>query len=257
MESLGGLRAEGARVDLPHARLLIPLNGIPETGPVPLSIHFQGGTTIAEENFVRSGQKGVLIASTLSGFSRAFAEPYRDPRAFRELLDRAASAVGGHADRDGAVAFDPITITFFSAGYGAVREILAVPEHYAAIDHLVAADSIYASVVGSGIRAPKIEQMIDFVRFAQAAARGEKTFVVTHTRIATDYASTGECAALLFASIGATLQPQNTYTERGVPIAAELHVGNFHGYRHDGNDATAHMDCLYWVPELVRLHVAR
>jgi hypothetical protein len=37
-------------------------------------------------------------------------------------------------------------------------------------------------------------QMVDFMRFAQAAARGEKIFVVAHGQTPTPYASTADCA---------------------------------------------------------------
>jgi hypothetical protein len=256
-----GRTARGERVELEHARLFVPEGfALPADGVVPLSVHFQGGTTIAEENFVRSDASGVLLASTLSGLSSAFSKPYADPAAFHALL---ASAEARLSTPEVTVRFAPLTITFFSAGYGAVRELLKDPALFARIDALVSVDSIYADVVAPDARAPRVAQMLDFLRFAQAAARGEKVFVLAHGRGVTPYASTGECADLVLASVGVVRTQSLRFTERGVPIAAEAHVGGFHLYTFDEGAASddeakrIHVDCLYMVPELVRAHVLR
>jgi hypothetical protein len=251
-----GRQAEGDRIPIEHASLLIPSGyEVPASGDVPLFVHFQGGVTIAEENFVRMRRPGVLIASKLSGRSSAFSKPYADPRKFHDLLAAAQTELTRRTGRP--VRLGPITITFFSAGYGAVRELLKDPELFARISALVSADSIYASVVADDVRAPDAAQMVDFMRFAQAAARGEKTFVVAHGMYQTPYASTAECANLLLAGVDGARTPVSRFTERGVPIAAEAHVGGFHLYTFDEATAGIHVDCLYMIPEWVRRHVAK
>ncbi|MCA8970162.1 MAG: hypothetical protein KDC95_10275 [Planctomycetes bacterium] len=246
--------ARGERVELPDARMLVPTDLVVDaSGRVPLAIHFQGGTTIAEENFARMDRRGVLIASKLAGRSSAFSKPFQDPAAFRELLlagEREVTRLVGRAVR-----FGPILISFFSAGYGAVRELLKEPEFFDRIDTLVSADSIYANVVDEGVRAPAAHQMVDFMRFAQAAARGEKTFVVAHGMYQTEYASTAECANLLLASVAGTRATSERFTARGIPIASEFHHRGFHLYTFDEAGAGIHVDCLYMIPDLVRRHV--
>ncbi|MCA8954651.1 MAG: hypothetical protein KDC87_01175 [Planctomycetes bacterium] len=250
-----GRRAAGERIPLEHAVLFVPRGyRIPVDRPVPVHVHFQGGTVIAEENFVRMQRDGVLLASTLSGRSGAFAAPYRDPRKFVALLDSAGRALSQRAGQP--VVLGELVITFFSAGYGAVRELLALPALFARIRALVSADSIYASVVAEGVRAPRAEQMVDFQRFAQAAARGEKTFVLAHGLYRTPYASTAECADSILAAVAARRVPVRAFTERGVPIAAEAHVGGFHLYTFAEATPGIHVDCLYMIPELVRRHVS-
>ncbi len=247
--------AVGKRHSLDRNVMFVPKGyRVPASGKVPLYIHFQGGVRIAEENFARMDRPGVLIASTLTGRSSAFSKPYSDAATFRSLLAAGAAILSDQFEAP--VRFAPITITSFSAGYGAVREILAVPEFYSRIDNLVMADSIYASVVAPGVRAPRAGQMVDFARFAQAAAGGEKTFVITHSAYQTDYASTTECANLLLASVAASRrQVEGQFTTRGVPIAAEAHVGGFHLYAFAEADKRIHADCLYMIPDLVRRHV--
>lgn len=258
LEALGR-QASGERVPLANAVLFVPEGfEVPPDGRVPLSVHFQGGVVIAEENFVRSGHGGVLFASTLAGLSSAFSRPYEDPAAFHALL---ASGEEHLSNPERTVRFEPITITFFSAGYGAVREFLKDTTLFERIDSLVSADSIYASVVADDVRAAAAEQMVDFMRFAQAAARGEKVFVLAHGQTPTPYASTAECADLILASVAGRRTPSSGFTERGVPIAAEHHQRGFHlytfaeGAADEAEAKRIHMDCLYLVPELVRKHV--
>ena len=248
-------RAAGERRTLPQAVLFVPDDLVLDaSGRVPLWLHFQGGLRIAEENFVRMHRPGVLIASAITGLSSKFSTPYRDPAAFRALLaagEAALREVTGHS----SATLGDIGITFFSAGYGAVREILKDAEMFARIGALVSADSIYADVVAPHVRAPRMEQMADFVRFAQAAARGEKVFVVAHTEIRTPYATTAETAALLLASVAGERRTVTEVTERGVPITTRADVGGFHLYGFAEDTPGIHMDMLYAIPELVRHHV--
>ena len=248
------VKAIGTRIALPDAELFVPEGfRAPDDGTVALAVHFQGGAKAAQENFVRSGRRGVLIASTLSGRSGAFSAPYRDPATFARLLEAGERALSTQQGRD--VKFGGIAISFFSAGYGAVRELLKDPTWFQRIDALVSADSMYATVVAPAVRAPRIEDCEGFVRFAQAAARGEKTFVVAYGMYPTDYASTSETAALLCASVAGKWTQCVTFTERGVPIERESHIGSFHCYEFAEATAGIHVDLLYFVPEMFRRHV--
>ncbi|MCB9879870.1 MAG: hypothetical protein H6835_19945 [Planctomycetes bacterium] len=248
-----GRIADGDRLPLPDAVLFVPRDFTPPSdGVVPLAVHFQGGAVIAEENFARMQRPGVLIASTLAGRSGAFAAPYRDPAAFAALLAAGERALSRQCGRE--LRFGDLLVTTFSAGYGAVRELLAQPDNFERIGALVAADSIYASVVADDVRAPDAAQMVDFLRFAQAAARGEKVFVLAHGMYQTDYASTAECADLVLAAVAGRRKPSAAFTERGVPIAAEFHQRGFHFYTFDEATAGIHVDCLYAIPEWVRRH---
>lgn len=246
-------RADGERIDLPLAELFVPRGyAAPADGRVPLFVHFQGGVPVAEQNFVRFERPGVLIASRLAGRSSAFSAPYRDPAAFAGLLQAGEQALGQRCGQ--SITFAPITITFFSAGYGAVRELLRHEQFVRRIDNLISADSIYADVV-PGTRQPRPEQMAGFVAFARQAAAGAKVFVLAHSRIVTDYASTAETADALLAALGLPRTPVQAWTARGVPIASEAHRGGFHLFGFDEAEARIHMDILYGVPELVRRYV--
>ncbi|QDV06523.1 hypothetical protein Poly30_20330 [Planctomycetes bacterium Poly30] len=253
-----GLRAiDPARwkpIELANSQLFLPDDlDLTEGETVPLYIHFQGGVSAAKKNFARMERRGVLLASTLAGFSSAFRTPYEDPAAFSDLLDSVDAALSERAGRP--IRSEPVVITFFSAGYGAVREFLKHPAHFDRIQGLVSADSIYASVVSDEVRAPEAAQMVDFQRFAQAAARGEKSFVLVHGMYQTPYASTAECADAILWSVAGQRVPKAWTNERGFTTASEAHVGDFHLYTFDVAEPYIHVECMQMIPELVRKHL--
>src|SRR5207302_384225 len=102
-----------------------------------------------------------------------------------------------------------VVVSSFSAGFGGVRALLKVPEHFARIDGLIMADSIYCGYAGE----PK-EHRVDpalmdgFRRFAAEAAAGRKAFLLTHSALVPDgYASTAETADFLIHALGGTHEP--------------------------------------------------
>src|SRR6185503_19284126 len=96
-----------------------------------------------------------------------------------------------------------LEVSSFSAGYGAVREIIKQPEYFARIRTIVLADSMYAGLETNSVRKPLAEQIDVWVPFARAAIEGKKTFVFTYSAVPTStYASSSECARALLATLG-------------------------------------------------------
>src|SRR5205814_5085774 len=95
-----------------------------------------------------------------------------------------------------------IILTSWSAGYGAVRAILRVPENYARVDRVLLMDGMHASYAGDAPNTgPRQESVIApedvnvFVKFARDAIAGRKRMFVTHSEIFPGtYASTTETA---------------------------------------------------------------
>jgi len=92
--------------------------------------------------------------------------------------------------------FGRVFVSSFSAGFGGVRELLALPEHFVRIDGLILADSLYAGYVGDPAqRRIDPAKMAGFRKFAAEAAAGRKTMIVTHSaQVPDSYASTTETA---------------------------------------------------------------
>jgi hypothetical protein len=80
-----------------------------------------------------------------------------------------------------------IALSGWSAGFGAVREILKRPADAARIDAVLLADGLFtewsSSRSGSGSRDADFAKVKSVIDFARRATEGEKLFVLTHTAI--------------------------------------------------------------------------
>ena len=111
---------EGQRVPLEVGTLFLPAK-LEKAEKTPLFIHFHGAPWLPEVTAARQGGTAVISVQLGSG-SSAYAKPFADSERFGRLLKDAESKAGTR--------FEPVTITAWSAGYGAVREILKVPDYY-------------------------------------------------------------------------------------------------------------------------------
>ena len=144
-----------------------------------------------------------------------------------------------------AIPWGRIWLSSFSAGYGAVREILKDPTQFKRIEAIVAADSIYASLEEDlPGRRPRGTQMRDFRRFATLAAAGQRTFVVTHSAVETPYASTVDTANDLLRVVGI----EREQVEEGRPLPLQLVTqarrGNFYVFGYAGDQGEDHLEHL-------------
>ena len=133
-----------------------------------------------------------------------------------------------------------MVISSFSAGFGAVREVLKRPQNFQRIDGILMLDSLYCGYVGDGT--DEIQEgivhpglMKDFVRFAQASARGEKVMIVTHCMEPTPgYASTRETADYLLGKLKIKATPVDGIVR--LPAGANDPGGELRLYRMASKD---------------------
>jgi hypothetical protein len=224
----------------------------PTNVEVPLTIHFHGADWFVIGEHLRHGLSTPLVVAQLGGASGAYRVPFED----RDRLNRWMRMVVETLQKRGAPANTRITtvdISSFSAGYGAVRELLRSPEYLKLIRRIVLSDSIYGSLEGGAtpalphrVAAESIEPWASFVK---AAARGEKTFVLTHSQVETSYASSGECAAALIQVVNSPIQkitPGSTVASRDpdFPLQYRSDLGNFHVWGYGGTNGAAHLTHL-------------
>jgi hypothetical protein len=115
---------KGHRVDLKSlkgARLFIGPRANPNR-PLPLLIHFHGASWLIEQHIARYLPRAALITVNLGAGSSAYRKPFEQAELFQNLLREAGDEL--HNKRG----WSSITLSGFSAGYGAVREILRRPE---------------------------------------------------------------------------------------------------------------------------------
>ena len=187
------------KVDLGgEATLIVPEGYTPREGRVDLVVHFHGAEATIERALAESGWSSAVVVVNRRGLSSAYAIPFDDPKLFARILERAREAFRADAGAE-PPEIGRLVVSSFSAGFGAVRAILAVPDHFDRIDALVLADTLYC-----GYHEPKSKRskrrpdpalMDGFRRFAAEATAGRKAMLVTHSaQVPEGYASTTETA---------------------------------------------------------------
>ncbi len=237
----------GRREKLELGTLFLPAK-LKLKSPTPLFIHFHGGTWLPEVAADRVGKTAVISIQIGAG-SSAYARPFGDAQLFARLIAEAESK----AD----VKFAPISLTAWSAGYGAVSEILKVPEHYARVDRVLLIDGLHAGYVGGKPGTGKSQEseletdnLEIFLKFARDAVAGRKRMMVTHSEIFPGtYASTTETADWLIAQLEVTRKPVVKWGPMQTQQLSEARAGKFWLIGFAGNTAPDHVDQLHSLPQ--------
>lgn len=238
---------EGKREALELGTLFIP-KGLKKKAP--LVIHFHGGPLAPEIAGARN--KVAVISMQLGTGSSAYARPFADPQLFSRIVKE--------AEAKSHMTFSPIILTSWSAGYGAVRAILRVPEHYARVNRVLLIDGMHASYVGDqpstgpGQESVLVPQDLEiFVQFARDAIAGRKRMIVTHSEIFPGtYASTTETTDYLVSTLGLKLKAVQKEGPMGLQQLGEARKGQFRLLGYAGNSAPDHVDQLQSLPDFVK-----
>ncbi|MFM9010751.1 MAG: hypothetical protein ACKON8_07745 [Planctomycetota bacterium] len=218
---------------------------LPGDAPGDLLIHFHGAVDTIRQAVERAGIRATVVVVNQPGLSAAYALPFReDPDVFASLLELAGQPRNHSADSS-RPRWRHITLSCFSAGYGAVREILKDPAALGRVDTIVAADSIYAGLEDTaaepGGRRVESRDMAEFLAFAEAATRGETVFVVTHSAQPTPYASTTETADYLLAGVGLAREVIDPAADEEFPLVSRVRRGGLVVMGFAGGSGPAHL----------------
>ena len=253
-------RPDGARATLTLGELYLSTNGISRRdATMPLVVHFHGASWLVERHVAKSAPHAALVTVNLGAGSSRYAAPFADPATFSSLLADAAQAATRLRGRP--TRWSGVTLTSFSAGYGAVRAILSQPGDAARISAVILLDSLHASyVIDGNPSAPrtkdpavKVSDLDVFTRLAAEAAGRHTRFWVTHSEVYPGtYASTTDSVNALLASLGLPRKPVLKRGPLGMQQLSEAHRGGFHVLGFAGNSAPDHMDHLYALGEWLR-----
>jgi hypothetical protein len=215
---------------------------------LPLLIHFHGGTWLPEVAAARIGNTAVISVQLGAG-SSVYARPFTDQKLFERLIAEAESKAG--------MKLWPITLSAWSAGYGAVREILKAPENYSRVDRVLLIDGLHTSYVNGkpGPQESEIEtdKLEIFLRFARDAVASRKRMIITHSEIFPGaFASTTETADWLLRQLGIKRRAVVKWGPMGTQQLSEVRVGKFLLVGYAGNSAPDHVDQLHSLPDYLR-----
>jgi len=152
---------------------------------------------------------------------------------------------------------NPLVLTSWSAGTGAIREILKSPESYARVAAILIIDGMHTGYV-DGKPGPQESQLETdklevFVRFARDAVAGKKQMIVTHSEIFPGtFASTTETADYLTGQLGLRRRALLRWGPMQTQQLSETRAGKFLLVGYAGNSAPDHIDQLPSLPEYLR-----
>ncbi len=221
-----------------------------------LVVHFHGAAFLPHRAVAELNGHSVAAVLNLGTGSGVYHRAFADPAVFDSLLTSVTREVSTSLGRPMATA--NITLTGFSAGHGAIRAILLEPRHFDAVDAILLLDGMHTSYVPEGkvladSGAIDTTNLAAFARFARAATRGEKRFLVTHSEIFPGtFASTTETADWLIRALDLKRRPVLNWGPRGLQQLSEVRAGQFEVMGFAGNSAPDHVDHLHAMPELLR-----
>lgn len=222
-----------------------------------LVIHFHGASFIPEHAVARLEGDYVVATVHLGPGSGVYDRSFSDPESYGSIVDRVRQQAGDALGRE--VTFDRVTLSGFSAGYGAIRAILRDPGQFDRIDGVLLLDGLHTEYVperkvladGGRLDEGKLE---GFVRFARAATRTEKRFVITHSEIFPGtFASTTETTDIVLDALGLRRTPVLRWGPGGMQQLSEVEAGRLRILGFAGNTAPDHVDHFHGMPEFLRL----
>jgi hypothetical protein len=222
---------------------------------VDVVIHFHGAAWLPEQAVAALRSSTVAVVLNLGTGSGAYDRAFSDPQVFDTLLAQSMREVS--AIRGKAVGARRITLVGFSAGHGAVRAILRDPAHFARVNSILLLDGMHTSyepdatpLASGGVI--DSTNLLAFEKFARAAIRGEKKFLVTHSEIFPGtFASTTETADWLLHRLGLRRTPVAKFGPRGMQQLSSVKSGSFEVLGFAGNSAPDHIDQLHSMPEML------
>lgn len=210
-----------------------------------LVVHFHGVDTRVQSAFQASGfEHAVLVSVNLGNGSGPYEDRFAMPGSFAQLLEGLQRAIEQHAPMR-SLRLGRVGLSAWSAGYGAIKQILSQQANRERVDAVLLADGLHAGFTDPRTRTIHGPRLAPFVAFAQDAARGEKLMAVAHSAIqTTTYASTTETAAYLTHAVGLAAHPARGEHVGGLELTSSVHEKGFRVDGYEGNDTEAHVDHL-------------
>ena len=246
--------ATGRQIALSNSawKLFIPSTYQQRPGSVAdVLIHFHGDPQTIWNNSQYADLNAIIVTVNYNGLSSAYSTPFSSRSLFRSLVDEALAKVRDESDFSDTLQWDQIGVSSFSAGYGAVREILKNESYRNDIDAVLAADSLYATTAGDGTALDS--QMVNYKQFASQAQANEKTFLFSHSQVLTfTYENTAETGNELMEHLGISANPVSTEGLGTLDFYRHVKSGQFQLWGAEGADAEAHLEHLRYIGHFLK-----
>ncbi len=241
--------ARGVTVELATPETLFIPEGftVPAGEEIHLTMHFHGTPWfVIEEHWRRGATTPLFIFSGFEG-SSAYRRPYEDRDRLARNIRSVQQELARRYDRPD-LRVTSIELQSYSAGYGAIREIVKSPEYVDQTTAIVLADSMYASFTSDTDHRPLRDHVSPWFPIARRAMAGDMLFVVAHSSGAPrTYAGTTATARAVVESVGGELQPvrpgslPSADPSLDFPLITRFDRGGLHVWGYAGDDLNAHM----------------
>jgi hypothetical protein len=234
----------GRRLPLELGSLFIP-EKVTQKRPVKLLLFFHGGDWLPEVAAAQQRNMAVIPIQAGAGsatYTKLFADPARFPRLIAE------------AEAKSGLKFSEIDLGGWSAGCGALRQILGDPASYDRVSRVLCIDGVHTGYVNGtpGPEESKIEtdNLQVWLRLGRDAMAGKKRLIVTHSEIFPGtFASTTETADYLLREWGLAAHPVVQWGPMKTQMLSEVRMGGLLVVGFAGNSAPDHVDQFHSLPE--------
>jgi hypothetical protein len=232
-------------------QLILPQRGgVTKNGDFDVMVHFHGHEP-ARKEWVQVMDGAVLVGIDLGLGSGPYETAFAAPEAFKSLIDSVERAVAKKTGK--AARARKIGLSAWSAGYGAVQQILGQSFGKSRVDSVILLDGLHCGYSGTSLNGLQIQAFIDF---AKAAASGERFMFVSHSSIIPPgYASTTETANFLIHELGGRARSTKGAGPMGLELITRFTQGGFHVRGYSGNDTLDHCAHLGLYRDVLKVHI--
>jgi hypothetical protein len=227
--------------------------GISKSGSFDVIFHFHGHEP-ARKEWVKVMDGAVLVGIDLGIGSGAYSSAFSGPSSFQDLVESVEKAVAKKRGLPSAKV-RKVGLSAWSAGYGAVQQILTQSYGKQVVDTVILLDGLHTGYQGDDLDRTQLEPFIDFAKRAKA---GKRLMFVTHSSIIPPgYASTTETSNYLIHELGGHVKAAKPkkHDTMGVEMNSKFDSGNFHVRGYDGNDKMDHCAHLGLLRDILKAQV--
>ena len=227
--------------------------GVAANGGFDVMFHFHGHEPVRKE-WTQVMDGAVLVGIDLGIGSGPYASAFSSPEAFKKLVDSVEKAMAEKTGKKNAHV-RKVGLSAWSAGYGAVGEILQQPLGKKLVDTVILLDGLHSGYAGDSLNELQLRPFVDFAK--EATARHKLMFVSHSSIIPPGYASTTETAKFLIEKVGG--KPKKTKPRGADPMGLDLNArfskGSFHVRGYNGNDKMDHCAHIGLLRDVLKVHV--
>jgi hypothetical protein len=207
-----------------------------------LVVHFHGPLDTTVASMEQSDLRAAVVNVDLGPGAPLYKAAFTPPESLRSVIDFAERNLA-ESGRVKKGMIGRVALSSWSAGYGAVREIMKRPEDMARVEAVLLADGFFSEWSDPRRHTVSVDKLDDSFNFAYRASRGARLFVVTHTSLDTGvYAGPADCAVALIHELGGKLGPPHVpNVDAGGPPAYAVDMGELHVWGFGGTSWDDHL----------------